>query len=77
MEDNKLFVVCNCSSAYLSVRSPLKLELPQDADQSHLSLHQSKPHPNAAARTPPKWHVCQRIVLDLLIRMEPEDNTDH
>lgn len=55
---------------YLSVRSHLKLELSHDADQSHLDLHQSKPHSNAVARPRPKWHVYQGMTLDLLIRVE-------
>ena len=72
-----MVVVYTCMQFYLCVRSPLKFELPEDANQSHLERHQSKPHPNAAARTHPKWNVCQRMTLGLLFRMEAGDYINH
>ena len=48
-----------------------KCVLLQDLDESHLSLHEGKPHPNAVARTPTKRHVADTGTLCLLLRSEP------
>ena len=48
-----------------------KCVLLQDLDESHLSLHEGKPHPNAVARTPTKRHVADTGTFCLLLRSEP------
>ena len=70
----KIPAISNCSPVHLSVRSYLKLELLEDAEQGHFGIHQSKPRPYTVARTPPKWYMYQRMTLGLLIRVEAKQN---
>ena len=62
--------------AHLSFWCPHKLVFLQDLNESHLSLHEGKPHPNAVARVPAKRHVAYSRALCLLLRSEPEEERE-
>ena len=60
---------------YLSIWCPNKSVLLEQLYESHLSLQQSKPHPNAAARTKTKRHVSKLWPLGSLLWGKPTTET--
>ena len=62
--------------AYLCFWCPHKLVFLQDLNESHLSLHEGKPHPNTVPRAPAKRHVAYSRALCLLLRSEPEEGRE-
>ena len=56
---------------YLSVWCPDKGVLLEQLYQSHLSLQQSKPHPNAVAWAETKWNVSKLWPLGSLLWGKP------
>ena len=62
--------------AYFCFWCPHKLVFLQDLNESHLSLHEGKPHPNTVARAPAKRHVAYSRALCLLLRSEPEEGRE-
>ena len=62
--------------AYFCFWCPHKLVFLQDLNESHLSLHEDKPHPNTVPRAPAKGDVAESRALCLLLRSEPEEGKD-
>ena len=71
--------VCVCMCVYvcvlssvkqitnLCIRSPQNLEVPNNLNESHFSLHQCKPHSNTVSRSKTKWKVSTRMTFGLLL----------
>ena len=57
--------------AYLSIWCPDKGVPLEQLYEGYLSLQQSKPHPNAVARTKTKWHVSKLRPLGSLLWSKP------
>ena len=74
MEDefsNEVIARCMYAIFYLGIWCPNKGVLLKQLYESHLSLQQSKPHSNAAARTKTKWHVSKLWPLGSLLWGKP------
>ena len=61
--------------AYLSLRSSDESVSLKQLNEGNLSLQQSQPHPNTAARTKAKWHVAKLRPLGFLFSSEPGGDT--
>ena len=58
-------------TVYLCVWCPHKGVPLEQLHEGYLSLKQSKPHPNAAARTKTKWQMAELGPLGSLLCCEP------